>query len=157
MNPNEALILRFYTCFQNKDYYGMQASYAENATFTDDVFIDLNAAQARAMWEMLIKSGKDLSLEFSNIHADGRVVRAQWTATYTFSRTGNKVINKITSEFVIANGKIVKHTDSFNFYTWAKQAFGITGLLLGATSYFRNKIRRTALENLAIFMAKNPA
>ncbi len=153
MNSNEQLITKFYTCFQNKDFKGMQDCYADDATFTDSVFTNLNSKEVKAMWEMLIKSGKDLRLEFKNVAADEKNGSAEWKAYYTFSKTGNKVINKIKAGFVFENGKIIKHTDDFDFYTWAKQSLGITGLLLGRTSFLKNKIRSAARQNLDQFMA----
>lgn len=154
MNANEQLIHHFYTCFKNKDYKGMQACYADNSTFSDAVFKNLNAAQVKAMWEMLISSAKDFSIEFSNIVADEKGGKAHWDAYYTFSKTGNKVVNKIDAVFEIENGKIVKHTDHFNFYNWSKQALGTVGLLLGWTSFLKSKIQATALGNLEKFMKK---
>lgn len=152
MSINEQTIQTFYTCFQKKDYKGMQACYADDATFSDSVFVGLNAAQVRAMWEMLIRRGKDLQLEFSNVFADAQSGSAQWVATYTFSATGHKVINRIQARFEFRDGKIIRHTDSFDFYTWARQALGVTGLLLGWTSFLKNKVRQGAMKNLAAYM-----
>src|SRR5271156_3711324 len=104
MNKNEQLIQKFYSCFQNKDYKGMQHCYANNAVFSDAVFVNLNAAQVKAMWQMLITRGKDLQLEFKNIVADEKTGNAEWTATYTFSATGRKVINHIKADFLFGNG-----------------------------------------------------
>jgi ketosteroid isomerase-like protein len=154
MENNQQLIEEFYTCFKNKDYKGMQACYADNAVFNDAVFKNLNAAQVKAMWQMLISTAKDFKIEFSNISSDGKLVYAHWDAYYTFSKTGKKVINRIDATFEIENGKIIKHTDNFNFYTWARQALGTPGLLLGWTSVLKNKIQATAMENLEKFMSK---
>ncbi|MBI3521006.1 MAG: nuclear transport factor 2 family protein [Bacteroidetes bacterium] len=154
MSINEQLITNFYAAFQNKDFKSMQACYADNATFSDAVFKDLNAEQVKAMWEMLIKSGKDMVIEFSNVNASEQTASAEWVAYYTFSRTGNKVINRIKAQFWIENGKIVKHIDFFDFYTWAKQSLGLTGLLLGWTPFLKNKITATAMGNLKAFMDK---
>jgi len=155
MGANEQLIKHFYTCFQNMDYKGMQACYADNATFNDAVFKNLNADQVKAMWQMLITSAKDFKIEFSNVEADEKSATAHWDAYYLFSKTGNNVINRIDANFEIENGKIVKHTDNFNFYTWAKQALGTTGLLLGWTSFLKEKIQATAQTNLDKFMKAN--
>ena len=152
MNNNEQLIHHFYSCFQNKDYKGMQDCYADNATFSDEVFINLNAAQVKAMWQMLITRGKDLQLEFKNIYADEKNGSAEWIAAYTFSTTGKKVINHINANFLFENGKIIKHTDSFSFYKWARQALGPAGVLLGWTSLLKNKVRKNAMRSLENFM-----
>lgn len=154
MNANEQLINHFYTCFKNKDFKGMQACYADNATFSDAVFKDLTAAQVKAMWQMLISKGKDMRIEYAQISADEKTGKAHWDAYYTFSSTGKKVVNKIDASFEFENGKIVKHTDDFNFYTWAKQALGTTGLLLGWTGFLKKKIQTTAMANLEKFMKK---
>lgn len=155
MNSNEQLIQKFYTSFQNKDYKGMQECYADNATFSDSVFVNLNSKQVKAMWQMLITNGKDLKLEFKNIEADEKTGKAHWDAYYTFTKTGKKVVNKIDARFTFENGKIVQHIDTFSFYNWARQALGFTGLLLGWTPFLKNKIRTLAMKNLQAFMKQS--
>ena len=155
MNANEKLIHHFYTCFKNKDFKGMQNCYADESTFSDAVFKDLNADQVKAMWQMLIVKGKDLRLEFNVVSSTDHIVKAHWAAYYTFSATGKKVVNRIDATFEITNGKIVNHTDNFNFYIWAKQALGLTGVLLGWTSFLHKKVSAQAMKNLRNFMGKN--
>jgi ketosteroid isomerase-like protein len=152
MNSNEQLIQHFYTSFQRKDVQAMQDCYAVDATFSDPVFTNLNAAEVRSMWAMLLKSGKDMRIEFKNIKSNEDGATTEWDAWYTFSTTGNKVHNSIKASFLIGNGKIIKHTDHFDFYRWARQALGLTGILLGWTSFLRNKISTTAKKNLKSFM-----
>ena len=154
MTTNEQLISTFYKAFQQKDYTTMQQCYAENAVFNDEAFKNLNATQVRAMWQMLISRGKDLVVEFKNIQSEGNTASAEWVATYTFSQTKRKVTNRIKANFVIENGKIVKHTDTFNFYKWSSQALGMVGMLLGWTSFLRKKVSEGAMKNLEEFMAK---
>lgn len=154
MNTNEQLIHHFYTSFQQKNVQSMQDCYAENATFSDAVFRNLNAAEVKSMWAMLIKSGKDMRVEFKNIEENEKGVTAEWDAWYTFSKTGKKVHNHVIASFLIEDGKIVKHTDYFNFYRWASQALGLTGILLGWTGFLKNKIAATAKKNLEGFMEK---
>ena len=95
MTSNKDLITNFYTAFQNKDYKTMQECYSDNAIFSDAVFENLDAVEVKAMWQMLITRGKDLRLEFKNVEANDKTGSAEWIADYTFSATGNKLINKI--------------------------------------------------------------
>ena len=45
---------------------------------------------------MLCKNAKDFSLTFSNIQLlDEEYATCNWVATYTFSKTGRKVVNNI--------------------------------------------------------------
>jgi ketosteroid isomerase-like protein len=154
MEANYQLIHDFYTAFAQKDYATMQNCYANTATFSDAVFKNLNSQQVKAMWEMLCKRGADMQLEFTNVVATQQGGAADWVAHYTFTATGRKVTNRIHAEFLIENGKITKHTDAFNFHTWAKQALGFTGWLLGGTPLIRNKVQKAAIKNLSDFMAK---
>ncbi|MFA4867277.1 MAG: nuclear transport factor 2 family protein [Pedobacter sp.] len=154
MNSNEQLIHHFYTSFQDKNVKAMQDLYASNASFNDPVFTNLNADEVKSMWAMLIMNGKDMRLEFKDIKGTQNGATAVWDAWYTFSATGKKVHNHINASFLIENGKIIKHTDHFSFYLWASQALGLTGILLGWTSFLKNKIRSTAKKNLQRYMDK---
>jgi len=153
-NTNQQIITKFYTCFQNKDYKGMQECYADSATFTDPVFVNLNVLQVKSMWEMLCVRGKDLKLDFKNIQVTEKLGTAEWIAFYTFSATGRKVVNHVKASFVIENSKIVKHNDDFNFYKWSRQALGMTGLLFGRTEFLKKKVRLGAMKSLDEFMNK---
>lgn len=154
MNPNTLLIDRFYSAFQRKDFKEMQNCYGEPATFSDAVFQNLNSAEVKAMWKMLCINGKDLHLEFKNVWADDKTGRADWVVTYSFSSTRRKVTNRISAEFEFENGSIIRHKDRFDFYLWARQAFGITGLFLGWTPFFKSKVQLRARNNLNLFMAR---
>lgn len=156
MNANEQLINDFYSAFQNKDYAAMQNCYSANASFNDEVFKNLNGYQAGKMWEMLLKRAHDLELTFENVQAGDRKGSADWTAAYTFTKTGRKVVNHIQADFVFETGKILKHTDSFNFRRWAKQAFGGVAGIPVFTVFLRRKVQKTAIRNLNEYIAGNP-
>ena len=152
MNPNENLIAKFYTAIANADAKTMSECYHPKVHFIDPAFGLLKGEQVFKMWEMLIlKSKGDIKIEFSNIKADEISGSARWVATYNFSKTNRKVINRISSEFIFQDGLIIKHIDNFDVWKWSKQAFGITGYLLGWTGFFQNKIKEQALLSLKKF------
>jgi hypothetical protein len=88
------------------------------------------------------------------LEESGATVRARWEARYTFTRTGRLVLNRIEATFTLENGLIRSHRDNFSFWVWARQAFGLAGLLLGWTPWFQAKVRREALRSLAAYRAK---
>ena len=126
----------------------MQLCYDDAAEFNDPVFRGLDATEARAMWEMFCVKSKDLKIEFTNITANESEGSAEWTANYTFSSTGKPVKNHIMARFGFENGKIAKHTDSFNFYNWARQALGLPGVLLGWLPFLKSKVQKTGSLSL---------
>lgn len=144
------LIQNFCNAFAIGDAEAMVNLYADNIEFEDPAFGPLKRDNAKNMWRMLLKT-PDVKITASNIKADDQMGSADWIAEYTFSLTGRKVINKVHAEFQFANGKIVKHTDTFNFWKWASQAFGLKGFLLGWTSLMKNKVRQQALARLNKF------
>ncbi|HXS54673.1 MAG TPA: nuclear transport factor 2 family protein [Hanamia sp.] len=152
MANNEQLIRTFYQSFQNRDYRAMQYCYADDAIFSDAIFKNLDSKQVKAMWEMLIKRGKNFSLTFDNIKAGENAGSADWIATYKFSATNRKVINLVRANFIFENNKIIRHTDDFDFYKWSRQALGLPALLLGWTPFFKSKVRRSALKGLEAYM-----
>ena len=152
MNANENLIAKFYTAFANADAKTMSACYHPNVHFIDPAFGLLKEDQVSKMWEMLILRSKgNIKIEFSDIKADEFTGSARWVATYNFSKTNRKVVNKISAEFVFQDGLIIKHTDNFDVWKWSKQAFGIKGYLLGWTGFFQGKIQEQALSSLKKF------
>ncbi|MEI2757691.1 MAG: nuclear transport factor 2 family protein [Chitinophagaceae bacterium] len=74
-------------------------------------FLDYRKGEeVRAMWKMLCQNAKDFSLSFSNIqHLDDEYATCQWTASYTFSKTGRRVVNNIKAYMRFADGKIIEH------------------------------------------------
>ncbi|RKH47264.1 nuclear transport factor 2 family protein [Corallococcus llansteffanensis] len=152
MHPHSQLITDFYSAFQRRDADGMAACYHPDVEFNDAVFQGLRYAGATSMWRMLLERGKDLELTFSDVQADDRTGRAHWDARYTFSQTGRKVLNRIDATFEFADGKIVRHTDHFPFWTWSRQALGPVGFALGWTPLLHNKVRAQGAAGLRKYM-----
>ena len=152
MNGNELLMNRFYTAFQHLDYKTMQDCYSKDAVFNDPAFGLLNGEELRAMWKMLCKRAKDFSLEFSNIKSEDEYGTCNWTATYTFSKTGRKVRNEIKAYMKFADGKIIEHSDAFSLRKWGSQALGWKAWLLGWTSFFQKKIQAISKKSLKEYM-----
>lgn len=151
MNINKEVIKTFYTAFAKLDYKTMQACYDDNAIFNDPVFGILHGEQIRTMWKMLCTNAKNFSLQFDDINADDEYGTCSWIANYTFSKTGRSVINKVKAHMRFVDGKIAEHTDQFDLYKWSRQAFGVSGWLLGWSGFMKNKIRYQALTNLNNF------
>ncbi len=152
---NERLIRHFYESFAQNNADEMIACYHDKIEFSDPAFGLLKGDEARNMWKMLVERGKgSIKIEYKNISVNGDNGSADWTADYIFSKTGRKVFNRIHAEFEFQDGKIIRHTDTFDVWKWSKQALGLTGYLLGWSSFMQNKIRQNAGESLREYSAK---
>lgn len=149
-----ALITEFYRSFQARQAQAMADCYHPDAIFSDPAFPRLQGAEIGRMWAMLLSRASDLDIEFGDIKTDGMTGTARWQARYTFSATKRPVVNRIAAEFQFKDGKIFRHTDRFNFWTWASQALGLTGLILGWTPMLKNKVQRQAAEGLRRYSQK---
>lgn len=153
---SKATIERFYAAFARLDGEAMQACYAPNARFDDEAFSLNGAREIGGMWRMLCdatKSKPESRAAWKLAVSEVTERSAHWEAHYLFSATGRQVLNKIDAAFEFdANGLIVKHRDRFDFWSWARQAFGAPGLLLGWTPFFRAKVRAKAAQNLARYL-----
>ncbi|WP_323788837.1 nuclear transport factor 2 family protein [Psychroserpens sp.] len=152
------VIETFYNAFSNLDSESMVNCYHDDIVFKDPAFGVLKGPRAKNMWRMLCESqkNKDFQVTYSNIKAAEHEGSASWEAIYTFSKTGRKVHNTIEAHFEFKDGKIVKHTDSFNLHRWSKQALGLKGAIIGRTKYFRNKLK-TQTNRLLDNFEKNKA
>ena len=155
MQINTDVISKFYSAFQKLDYQTMNSCYSDDIVFNDPAFGLLRGDEAKSMWEMLCKNAKDFSLTFSNIQLlDEEYATCNWIATYTFSKTGNKVVNNIKAFMKLKDGKIIEHSDAFKLSKWAAQALGFKGVLLGWTGFMKRKIQNNARKNLIAFIEK---
>src|SRR5689334_859260 len=148
---SEKLITTFYEAFSKRDAEGMVACYADDVRFSDPVFPDLQGEHAKNMWRMLCERGKDLTIEFSQVKADGDKGSAHWEARYTFSVTGRTVYNVIDASFVFKDGKIAEHTDKFDLWRWAGMALGAKGKLLGWAPFVQGAIRKQGAKGLELW------
>src|SRR3954447_24487112 len=94
---NRTTIEYFYTAFANGDAERMAGCYHDEIEFTDPAFGTLRGADVKMMWRMLTSRNADIRISHDNVHANGNSGSADWQAEYTFTPTGRKVINKITS------------------------------------------------------------
>ncbi len=153
---NLALIQRLYAALGRRDGDTMATCYAPDATFDDPAF-SLRGDEVGDMWRMLCTRGKDLTVEASGMAADEQSGKAHWVATYTFSGTGRRVVNRIDARFAFRDGLIVQHVDSFDLWRWSGQALGPVGRLLGWSPFIRNRVRTQAAASLAKFREQRAA
>ena len=157
MSDTRAVVERFYEALALGNANAMAECYADDATFTDPVFGELRGEAVRDMWRMLLGRNSDemtLSVKFLGGATDGTTQQLYVTISYTFSRTGNKVRNPIATFMKFHDGKIVQQIDDFDFFAWARQAFGAIGWLAGWTPAFKRKVQGEAAAGLARFTAR---
>ena len=154
MHPNARTIETFYRAFQKLDARTMAGSYHPEATFTDPVF-DLKGDEIGDMWRMFCTSGDDLRVAFSEPAADDAGGTTRWEAWYTFKPTGRPVHNVIDAAFSFRDGMVINHNDTFDLPTWARQALGLSGALLGRTGFMQKRIRQQARGQLSRFQNRS--
>lgn len=158
---SESLPHRFYAAFAARDWRMLGTLYADDARFSDPAFPDLSADEARAMWRMLLsRAGPDFRVEYVVREDTPTRAAVRWTAHYTFSQTGRRVVNVIDATMDLRDGRIVRHVDRFDFPRWARQALGAPGLLLGWTGWMQRQVQAKARAGLRAFIdktAKDPA
>ncbi|MBL7739347.1 MAG: nuclear transport factor 2 family protein [Chitinophagaceae bacterium] len=153
MSDNKAIMERFYTAFQKRDHQAMNACYSEDIIFSDPAFGMLKGNEVKSMWEMLCTNARDFSLTFSDIEMlDEEYGTCKWTATYTFSKTGRKVVNHIKAYMKLYEGRIIEHSDAFRLSTWIGQALGWKGVLFGWTGFMKKAVQKNARKSLENFM-----
>jgi hypothetical protein len=139
---------RFYGALARRDGETMAAMYASDATFEDEVF-RLQGADIGRMWVGLMRRARDFSASYTIAQAGSGRGTVELTARYLF---GGKrpVVNVILSELELANGKIQRHIDRFDFPRWAGQALGGWARPLARFAWFRRRVSRKAAKSLGL-------
>jgi hypothetical protein len=151
---SSATITKFYTAFAELDADTMATCYADNASFQDEAFKLQGKKEIMGMWGMLCdtvkaKSRADWKFSFSQVAASGNQGSAHWEPIYRFSATNRMVHNVIDAKFTFNDqGLILTHHDSFDFWSWSRQALGAPGLLLGWSGFLRSKAQQQANATL---------
>ncbi len=157
VHPNAKIIEQFFRYFAERNYQKMQQCLHPKVTFSDIGF-DLRGKQVAAMWHMICE--KDVNVIYNNVRADDVAGEADWECIYIFQQDensrGRKVHNVIAARFRFEDGLIREHRDECNFRTWARQALGFTGWLLGGTQFLRKQVRKKAAERIAKFIGDHP-
>ncbi|SRR5690606_17275660 len=149
---NKDLIVQFYSSLQILNHEGMQKAYHPDASFSDPVFGELSCEQVKAMWQMLLTSGQDLQVAFSNVQATDTDGSCRWEAWYTFSKTGRMVHNVVLSKFKFQDNLIFRQDDKFSLWRWSRYALGWPGIFLGWSPWIQNEIKEKARKSLDKFM-----
>ncbi len=150
---NEELIQSFYKAFAKSDAAKMIACYHDDITFTDPAFGTLNGQRAKQMWQMLLsQKSSGAKISFENISATDTNGQASWTAQYTYGDQKRQVVNHVQANFEFKDGQIIKHTDTFDLWSWSKQALGPIGYLLGWSAFMKNKVQKTTNDKLDAFI-----
>lgn len=149
MHTHENLITNFYAAFARGDSPGMIACYHTDIRFEDPVFGVLHGKDAMDMWRMLVRPG--IQITCSDVVADENTGSANWTASYRFGKSNRNVVNRIHAQFAFKDGKIIRHSDRFDLWRWARQALGLPGVFLGWTPWMHKKIRNQVLRRLKLF------
>ena len=149
-----SLIHKFYEAFSRRDWETMATCYHKDVTFSDPVFINLKGIEVSMMWRMLCERAQSFHLTHQNASTEEHIGSCDWEAKYLFSKTGRNVHNKITASFEFKEGKIFRHVDTFDFWKWSQMALGPAGLLLGWSSFLKNKVIQKANTDLQRYIQK---
>ena len=142
MKQEERLIERFYTGLRKRDWKGMGQVYHPGIFFYDPVFGNLEGPEVAEDVGDVAERGGRIGFAVWGCQVDEGYGSCQWTATYVFSLTGRKVVNKGKAMFRFEDGKIIEHQDVWSFWRWSRQALGWKGLLFGWTSVFQGTVRQ---------------
>ncbi len=147
---SESTIQALYSALDRHDGEAAAACYTDDAVFEDPAFGRLTGGAVKNMWRMLAERSADLSVKLGDhgVAADGRTGWAHWSATYTFTDTGRKVLNEIDARYTFAGGLIAEQVDTFPLRRWGAQALGAKGAVLGLTPLLSRGVQKQARSNL---------
>ncbi|MFT3711692.1 MAG: nuclear transport factor 2 family protein [Archangium sp.] len=122
----------FFKAFGSHDLKTLDASYAPNAKFHDDMFTLTKKDSVMKMWTSAPPFKK---FDAEIIDVKGNEVHARWTCDYEMF--GNKVHNVIDSKLTFDDqGRITSQQEHWDTQKWMSQALPIVPRFLQGAAYF---------------------
>lgn len=145
---------RFFTALAARDTQGMLNCYAHGVRFEDPLFNLSGEREIMGMWALLFKADV-WALEFHTVKTLNNHGSVRWEATFRYTPTGKVVYNGVYSQFYFDDdGLILSQRDNFDFWRWARQAYGFMGLMIGWTPLMWDHAREQAEVSLQEVLAE---
>lgn len=122
----------FFKAFENHDRQGLEAAYAPNAKFHDDMFTLTKRSSILEMWKGA-PPFKTFKAEILDVK--GNEVHAKWVAEYKIF--GRDVHNEIDSHLTLdGEGRITSQQEDWDEKKWMSQALPVIPRFLQGAAYF---------------------
>ncbi|MGJ0510538.1 MAG: nuclear transport factor 2 family protein [Methylocystis sp.] len=155
MHPNEQLLRNLFDRLNAHDADGVASYYDDHANFKDIAFTLTGKKQIYAMWHMICskdQQGVDSNMRANivSVSADDLNGQSCVEEHYFYGKGSRRrpVHNRITSEYLFSNGRIIGQKDHCDAVSWANQALGgIAGFLAGRFEFIRRFIAMRKVKN----------
>ena len=128
---NRAAVERFFKAFATKDLKGLEAAYAPDVKFKDDMFTLSKRSSVMKMWE---GAPPFKTFQSEILEVKGNEVRARWTVDYEMF--GKPVHNVIESRLTLDDqGRITSQQEDWDERKWMKQALPLIPRFLQPVAY----------------------
>ncbi|MBL8951039.1 MAG: nuclear transport factor 2 family protein [Myxococcaceae bacterium] len=127
-----ASVEKFFAAFAAHDLKGLDAAYAPNAKFKDDMFDLEKKSSILKMWK---GAPPFESFKSEIISVKGNEVHAKWVVDYEMF--GNKIHNEIDSRLTLDDqGRITSQREDWDERRWMSQALPVVPKFLQPVAYF---------------------
>lgn len=121
----EAVMKKFYEAFTAQRPADFEGLYAPDVKFKDAVFEYSDRKGTMKMWRSILANPKN-TFRFEFDRVEGDVAYGRWVGDYKLG--GRPIRNELETRMVVRDGRIVEHTDDFDWGKWVKQALPGGGL-----------------------------
>jgi ketosteroid isomerase-like protein len=147
---SRALVEQLFLALREGETDALLSRYAEHVRIEHPLLGVLDRDEFAAALRSFARRSPGHSLTYAIEDAEGDRVEASWRLNHLFHETGRLVAISGASVFVLAAGRIVRQTDRFDRRDWARQALGLTGLVLSFLPGWRAFLRRELRRSLEI-------
>jgi len=144
----------FLRALAQRDVEAMIRCYTTTATYHSPIFPQVEGDTLTATWQWFCAKAPDLTMVVDEQAFEANTARVQWTATYTFPKTGRPVVQVTDSIFVFEGPQLCRHEDRFDLHRWSHMALGPLGRVLGGRRWLQRSLQRAAAERVARFQER---
>lgn len=149
MDQNEQIIIKFLESFSQRDFDEMNKMYSDEIVYFDPKIGLIREGMVKNLWKNQFENAKNFSFTYGDVvKVDDEYYTCENLILYRHPQTNRIMKDKRKSFFRMENGKIVEQSDAFKLYGWNRQAFGISGWILGWNTAFQKRVRNKILREL---------
>jgi len=146
--PQRDVLDTFLQALAHRDIDTMMSCYSAEATYHSPIFPHVEGDMLAATWQWFCAKAPDLTLTVKTCTIEGEHAHVEWTATYTFPKTGRPVTQITTSTFTFDALKICCHSDHFDLHAWSRMALGPLGRVFGGRRWLQRSLQHAAAERV---------
>jgi hypothetical protein len=137
-----------FSALRSRNAAAAAACYDKAGVFSSPFIGEVRGGALEPLWRAIFAATRDNTLSFTIVDLGLTSARVEGLTTYSLVASGRSVTSMFDSVLHIRDRRVLRHDDTFDAWSWARMAFGPTGLMLGWSKAWQRQIGQDVRASL---------